>query len=284
MFMKLFSVLMLWLWVAQLFAQGTYVELDDGAKLYVNESGSGQTLVFITGWTMTHRFFEYQQSHFSKDYHVLTYDPRGQGRSDKTIWKNTYKDHANDLHQLLGQKQLTDVVLIGWSSGCLAVYEYIRSYGFKDVDKVVLIDEPPKWIGDVETEWVYGSFDDYRSSLKGMISGPSDPNGIIDWMLKEPLDSLDRQWMQQDILMTPPHVALSLYIDGMVSDYQLDLIRLEQRVPTMVMMRWNWFEEGKAWIDLYAPGLKLKRLSSHAMFWERPDFFNEMLTEFLNME
>ncbi len=279
--MRAFKVFCLCLASLQCYGQGEYVTLNDGAKLYMEESGRGQTLVFITGWTMTHRFFEHQKSQFSEGYHVLTYDPRGQGRSDKTTYKNTYKDHADDLRQLLQQKELSDVVLIGWSSGCLTVYEYARNFGLDGIDKVVLIDEPPKWVGDVDTEWVYGSFDDYRSSLKGLLDGPSEPGGIINWMLSNEVDSGTMQWMREEIRMTPPHVSLSLYIDGLVSDYQVDLIKMAADIPTMVMVRWNLLEEVKHWLELYAPSVQLKRISSHAMFWQRPTEFNEMLSAFL---
>ena len=164
-------------------SQENYFTLEDGTKLYVEETGEGQTIVFIPGWTMTHRFFEKQKAFFSEDYHVVTYDPRGQGRSDKTNYKNTYANHAADLRELILKKKIKDIVLVGWSSGCLTIYEYLRVYDSDRISKLVFIDEPPKWIGDPEKEWVYGTFDDYRSSLKGMNAKPSDPNGIIDWML-----------------------------------------------------------------------------------------------------
>lgn len=268
--MRAFKTFIFAILVAPLLGQGSYITLEDEAKLYVKESGSGPTLIFIPGWTMTHRFFERQLNHFSKDHHVLTFDPRGQGRSDETTYKNTYKDHAGDLKQIIERNSLQNVVLIGWSSGCLTIYEYFRSFGFENVDKVVLIDEPPKWVGDVETEWVYGNFDNYRSSLKRLIQGLDDPNGMIDWMLYEPVDSSDRKWMREEIQMTSSHVATSLYLDGVISDYQLDLIRMVQKVPTLAMIRFDWFDEAKSWLDIYAPGIKLNRISSHAMFWERP--------------
>ncbi|MEM9325279.1 MAG: alpha/beta hydrolase [Bacteroidota bacterium] len=282
--MRLFKIVGLWLLGLPALGQGEYLTLRDSAKVYVEETGNGQTLVFITGWTMTHRFFEHQKSHFSEDFHVLTYDPRGQGRSTQTTFQNHYKAHAEDLREILEQKNLSNVTLIGWSSGCLTVYEYARSFGLEEVDKVVLIDEPPKWVGDINTEWVYGSFGEYRTSLKRMLRGPSDPSGIINWMLSKEVDEETMQWMSDEIRMTPPHVALSLYIDGLVSDYQVDLIKMAQEVPVLAMVRWNFLEEAKAWLDLYAPEVNLKRISSHAMFWERPEEFNALLSDFLRSE
>ncbi len=280
--MKLFSFLLIFFAAYPLLAQDDFLTLDDGTKLYIEEAGEGKTLLFIPGWTMTHRFFENQKTHFAEQYHVVTYDPRGQGRSEKTEYGNTYADHAADLRQILLKKNLDDVVLIGWSSGCLAMYEYIRAFGFERISKMVLIDEPPKWIGDSETEWVYGSFDDYRSSLKSMISKPSDPNGIIDWMLANPVDSLSRRWMKEEILMTPKSIALNLYIDGLICDYTKEITKLGTEMPALFMVRSSWYDKAKSWLERNVPNSEVKSISSHAMFWEQPDAFNALLIDFLN--
>ncbi len=280
--MTLFKVILISLIaVCPVLGQGDLFVLDDGAKLYLEEIGTGKTLLFIPGWKMTHRFFEHQKSHFSKSYHVVTYDPRGQGRSDKTIDGNNYKVHAADLRQILSKKDLNDVVIVSWSSGCLTAYAYIRDYGFDRIQKMVFIDEPPKWVGDRHSEWVYGHFDDYRSSLKSMISQPANPNGIIDWMLKEPIDSLTRQWMNEEMLMTPPHVALSLYVDGLASDYTDILKKIPSSTPTLFLVNATWYDQARSWL-LSNTTAKVEKISSHAMFWEKPEDFNARLSAFLN--
>ena len=127
--MKLFNCFLICCLTFPVFGQANYFPLEDGAKLYVEETGKGATILFIPGWTMTHRFFENQKEYFSENYHVVTYDPRGQGRADKTTFKNTYADHAADLRELILKKDLNEIVLVGWSSGCLTMYEYLRAYG-----------------------------------------------------------------------------------------------------------------------------------------------------------
>ena len=278
--MKLFNLLLVSYLTFPVFGQGNFFKLEDGVKLFVEEKGKGQTLLFIPGWTMTHRFFEKQKDYFAQSYHVVTYDPRGQGRADKTTYKNTYKHHAADLRELILQKELKDIVLVGWSSGCLTMYEYLQAYSTDRIAKLVFIDEPPKWIGDAEKEWVYGTFDDYRSSLKGMIARPSDPNGIIDWMLNDSIDNETRIWMREEILMTPPHVALSLYIDGVASDYNEEVRKL--KIPSLFMVRESWYNYAKNWLKINAPKAQVNAISSHAMFWERPKEFNKMLLSFFN--
>ena len=260
-------------------ARDTYISLDDGARLRIASAGQGQPLVFIPGWTMTRRFFEKQEAHFSSTHHVVTYDPRGQGRSDKTVAGNTYADHANDLRQILLQRDLSEVVVVGWSSGCLTMYEYIRRFGFDRIQKLVFIDEPPKWIGDTSSEWVYGNFDDYRRTLKDMVSRPADPDGIINWMLKRPVSGDARAWMNDEMKMTPPHIALNLFIDALAADYTPEVARIE--VPALFMIRSELATKAETWLKQRRPAIEVAAISSHAMFWEEPEKFNETLSRFL---
>lgn len=277
--MRGFSLLLVCFLTIPLLGQENFFTLKDGTKLYVEVTGEGQPILFIPGWTMTHRFFEQQKEDFSKKYQVITYDPRGQGRAGKTTYQNNYAQHAVDLRALILSKGWNEIVLVGWSSGCLTMFEYLRAYGTDRMAKLVFIDEPPKWVGDPEKEWVYGTFDGYRSSLKGMLSKPSDSNGIIDWMLNDPIDSTTRSWMREEILMTPPHVALSLYIDGLACDYTEEVRKLS--IPTLFMIRESWFDRGNEWLKTNAPQAEVTSISSHAMFWERPKAFNEKLSDFL---
>ncbi|MEL6304694.1 MAG: alpha/beta hydrolase [Bacteroidota bacterium] len=277
--MKRFSLLLVLCFAHSVQGQEEFVMLKDSTKLYVEDSGKGQTLLFIPGWTMTGRFFEKQQQQLSKTHQVITYDPRGQGKSNQTIYKNTYFHHAKDLRELILQKDLKDVILIGWSSGCLTLFEYLRTYQNDRIKQLVFIDEPPKWIGEVDKEWVYGTFDNYRSSLKGMLEGPSEPNGIIDWMLKDSIAPETRAWMRNEIQMTPPHVALSLYIDGLACDYTQEVQSIS--IPTLYMVRDSWFTKARSWLNEKAPKIEVVSISSHAMFWEKPEEFNAQLLQFI---
>lgn len=278
--MRVFKIVLIFLFILPLEAQESFIKLKDTTKLFITESGKGETLLFIPGWKMTHRFFEHQLSHFSKNYHVITYDPRGQGRSDKTETKNNYASHAKDLYEIIKKKNLKNITLIGWSSGCLTMYEYLRAFGNENISKLVFIDEPPKWIGDPKKEWVYGTFDDYRSSLKDMISKPSNPNGIINWMLKDSVSPKTKMWMRKEMLKTPDTIGLKLYLDGITCDYTKEVKGID--TPVLFMVRENWYNYAKKWIEKNVSGAKTVAITSHAMFWEKPTQFNSLLTKFLN--
>ncbi|HDS11453.1 MAG TPA: alpha/beta hydrolase [Candidatus Wirthbacteria bacterium] len=55
-----------------------YVQIKKG-QLYYQTSRSGETLVFLHGFSLDHRLFERQFEYFSEQYQVLSYDLRGFG-------------------------------------------------------------------------------------------------------------------------------------------------------------------------------------------------------------
>lgn len=263
--------------------EGKSIRLEkQEVTLYYEDSGSGKPLVFIPGWTMTSRFFEKQKTHFSKSHRFLAMDPRSQGNSEKTMRNNTYEAHARDLAEFLEKLDLNDVVLVGWSSGCITLFEYAMLFGNDRVEQFIFIDETPKWIGDIENEWVYGAFNNYKSSLKGLLNG-RDPEGVIDWMLADKTNDADRSWMSKEMLKTPDHAALSLYIDGLISDYTQVLRDLDTKKTSVFLLREAWFQEAKEWLDSEAPQLAKDQMSSHAMFWSEPDRFNKLMEKYLSL-
>ncbi len=49
-----------------------YFVTDDNNRIYYEERGRGEPLVFIHGWTCSRRFFKHQVPEFSKKYRVIT--------------------------------------------------------------------------------------------------------------------------------------------------------------------------------------------------------------------
>jgi non-heme chloroperoxidase len=122
----------------------TYIEVEPGIELYVEDNGSGEPIVFIPGFTFTTEVFSEQVKHFSKTHRTIVIDPRSHGRSTMTVHGNDYVTHGTDLQKVLKQLNVTNPTLIGWSFGCLTVWEYIRQFGTGDIKSLVLIDMPPK--------------------------------------------------------------------------------------------------------------------------------------------
>jgi non-heme chloroperoxidase len=129
-------------------AQDRFFLSSDHVQLHYIEAGTGQTIVFVPGWTMPAWIFDKQITEFSRHYHVVAFDPRGQG--DSTITPSGYEPgrRGQDIADLLAQLGPEPVLLVGWSLGVLDTLAYLHSHGDAQVAGLVLIDnsvgeEPP---------------------------------------------------------------------------------------------------------------------------------------------
>ena len=264
------------------YGQDGFIQVGrDSIAIFVEDVGQGRTIIFIPGWTMTSKFFKKQKHYFEANYRFISFDPRGQGRSTKTNKGNTYEKHADDLNGIIKEMGLEDIVLVGWSSGCATIYEYVKKYGADNLSHLVFIDEPPKWIGDVEEEWVYGTFEDYRKSLKSLIGDFDDYlEGVVDWMLVKDFEPEEKEWMMNQMQMTPKDIAISLYVDGVTSDYN-DVLKQLDKVPMLFMVRDSWYPQVQEWLKTNVVGAKVRAIPSHAAFWEYSNDFNGVLESFV---
>lgn len=95
-----------------------YIQCN-GADLYYEDYGEGQTIVFMHGVMAGLRFFQHQLEGLSNDYRTVAFDFRGHGRSSKTEMGHTLPQYAHDLRTLFEKLGLDNVVLVGWSMGAL---------------------------------------------------------------------------------------------------------------------------------------------------------------------
>ena len=259
------------------------VPVAPGVELHVEEAGSGSPLVFIPGWTMTTLFFEGQVAAFADRYRVITFDPRSHGRSTKTADGNTYAQHGRDLGALLAHLELDEVVLVGWSSGAHDVLSYVREHGTARLRAVVLVDEPPKAVGNRDEEWVYGSFDGYRSTFESILyRREKSAEGLARWMVSRELDDHEIERIVAESTKTPNEAALALMVDTTLLDYTAEARALDGEVPVLYMVRESWVDQARGWLRENAPSAEIVTLGSHAEHWERPEVFNRKLEAFLD--
>ena len=258
------------------------VEVAPGVELRYVEAGKGRPIVFIPGWTMTTELFRAQLEAFSEHHHVVSFDPRSHGESTKTSDGNTYEQHGRDLGALIEKLGLDDVFLVGWSSGCHDVLAYVREHGVERLRGVVLVDEPPKAVGDSNSEWVYGAYDEYRSTLESLLYRRRESaEGLARWMTTRELSDDEIRWVVEQSLETPTEAALSLMVDTTLLDYTAEARTLDGRVPVLFMVRQSWADQARAWIEKNVPAAQIVTLGSHAEHWEQPEIFNAKLRGFL---
>ena len=112
----------------------------DGTRLYYNDWGAGQPVVFSHGWPLSADAFEDQMNFLANHgYRCIAHDRRGHGRSSQTWHGNDLGTYADDLAELVEAFDLKDVIHVGHSTGGGEVARYIGRHGTKRVAKAVLI-------------------------------------------------------------------------------------------------------------------------------------------------
>jgi pimeloyl-ACP methyl ester carboxylesterase len=109
-------------------------------QLYYEDLGDGDAVVFVCGWPLNHRMWEYQLTPLRElGFRCITYDRRGFGKSDQSLNNYSYDDLAEDLHALIENLNLQNVTLVGFSMGGGEVARYCSKYSCEKISKIVLI-------------------------------------------------------------------------------------------------------------------------------------------------
>ena len=109
-------------------------------ELFFQDIGSGQPVVLIHGWPVSHAMWEHQLLALpAHGLRVVAYDRRGFGASSKPWDGYDYDTFADDLKALLDGLDLKDVVLVGFSMGGGEVARYMARHGGARVSKVAFI-------------------------------------------------------------------------------------------------------------------------------------------------
>ena len=262
---------------------GQYIRVSPDLELYYEEAGTGTPVIFIPGWAGTTEFYTHQMAHFAKRYHVLTYDPRSQGRSSKTLENNHYTQHGRDLHAFIDTLKLRDVVLVGLSSGCLDIYAYFRAAGAENVKACVFIDEMPRAVAAQGGDWA--DFATLAEAAEFINAVVYDMRGLlkefIPPMMKREMRPDEVGWALDQLLKTPTYAAALLAVDACFADYTQEARMIDGQLAVLNVVSEDQAEAAKVWLAKHAPHSDVTVLGRHLMLLEFSDQFNAAVETFL---
>jgi pimeloyl-ACP methyl ester carboxylesterase len=103
-----------------------YISTDDGFRLYYEESGSGDPILFMHEFGGHHRSWEPQLRHFSQRYRCIAYAARGWPPSDVPDEVADYSQAraADDAAAMLRELRIERAHMVGLSMGATAALEF----------------------------------------------------------------------------------------------------------------------------------------------------------------
>lgn len=265
----------------------TSVTLQDGTRIHLLEAGqlsAEPTLVFIPGWTLPAFLWKEQMRRFSSNRLVIAIDPRSQGDSTKTETGNTPERRARDLREILRNRRIESVVLVGWSQGANDVAAYLMQFGTGSISHLAFVDSPvaagPAEI-EVNKEWARG----FLSRLPAYVDTPKEYSArMVRSMFKKPHPDLDIEAAIAHAQKTPAPIGLTMLImDIFGVDRRPALARIDR--PTLVIgSAESPLVEAQQRMAEAIPGAELVLLKGvgHAVFVDEPEMFAQAMERLLS--
>jgi len=257
-------------------AQSRFFLTSDGVRLHYLEAGprSGHTIVFVPGWTMPAWIWQPQIAAFAQRYHVVAFDPRGQGDSDAPASGYEPGRRGQDIAELISNLEPVPVLLVGWSLGVLDTLAYVRSFGDEKVAGLVLVDNsvgeeppPPPHPPPRHRPVLPHAIAMHRFVL-GMFHHPP-PDGYVDRLTEASL-------------RTPEFACRALLSYPVPRTYWRDAVYSTRR-PVLYVVRPGWLSEQAANLAHNRPGTQIAVFNDagHALFVDDAARFNALLAGFV---
>mgnify|MGYP003429359386 FL=1 len=256
---------------------GYYVSVEPGVNLFVediNPTGN-KTIVFIHGWPLSHKQFEYQFNILpAMGYRCIGIDWRGFGQSDKPISGYTYNRLAMDIYMVVCALQLNNFTLVGHSTGGAIVIRYMSKFNGIGVSKIVLVDAaaPIGFTKETANQFLKEALNDRPKMMQEVTDGfffqyITDP--FRDWFFQMGMQAaswstaavirlLRDETLYEDLnkINTPTFIVHGIH-DKVIPFAQAQ--QLNEKITNSQLIPFQY--------------------SGHGPFWEERDKFNELLLQ-----
>lgn len=257
-------------------AQSRFFTASDGTRLHYLEAGpaGGETIVFVPGWTMPAWIWQPQIDALSDRFHVIAFDPRGQGQSQIAATGYEPDRRGRDIEDLIENlAEARPVLLVGWSLGVLDSLSYLAQCGDARLAGLVLVDnsigeDPPPVPSPPRPRGPKPPREAARAAfVKGMFHHQQSPDYLA---------RLTRASLQ---LPEPQSKALLSY--DRPRGYWKDAVYSTKK-PILYVVRPRWQGQAAS-LTAKAPNAEavLFEQAGHALFVDEPQRFNAVLTDFI---
>ena len=122
-----------------------FVTTEDGAQIFYKDWGvTGSPVLLSHGWPLNADAWEAAALFLAEHGHrAIAHDRRGHGRSSQSWHGNEMNTYADDLATLIETLDLTNLTLVGHSTGGGEIVRYIGRHGTARIAGLVLVGAVP---------------------------------------------------------------------------------------------------------------------------------------------
>jgi non-heme chloroperoxidase len=257
--------------------QNRYFETSDGVRLHYLEAGpsTDHTIIFVPGWTMPAWIWGQQIQAFAQRYHVVAFDPRGQGESDVPTHGYEPGRRGQDIAELIADLEPVPALMVGWSLGVLDTLAYVRSHGDLKVAGLVLVDnsvgeEPPPPLLTP------------RHHVAPVLPHSVAMHSFVTGMFRRRQSDTYLERLTEAALRTPERASRALLAYPMPRTYWRDTLYSTDK-PVLYVVRPGWLSQQAANLARHRPGTQIAVFgdAGHALFVDDAARFNVLLAGFL---
>jgi non-heme chloroperoxidase len=249
---------------------------SDGVRLHYLEAGppAAHILVFVPGWTMPAWIWMPQILAFGHSYHVVAFDPRGQGDSAVPATGYEPERRGRDVAELIAHLDAAKVVVVGWSLGVLDTLASIHVAGDRRLAGLVLVDnsvgeEPPPTYHPAPPR--RGPPPSHAAAMQRFVRAM--------FRHKQPSVYLDR--LAEATLHTPEAASRRLLAYPVPRSYWREAI-YATKVPLLYIVRPQWVAQGQNLVrNRPDTEMDIFNDAGHALFVDEPARFNTVMERFL---
>lgn len=265
-----------------------FVEVEPGVRVFVQDWGSGKPIVFIHGWPLSHKMFEYQFTQLPQHgYRCIGLDLRGYGQSDQPWGDYSFDVLANDVREVLDALDLHDVTLAGFSMGGAVAVHYMARHNSTRVSKLVLLGAATPCLTK-KPDFPQGLDNEpYDNFIKACYTDRAQMNADFGTAtFYKPLSSKLADWFTNLGMEASPHATAMGIVALRDSDLRSDLAKIT--VPTAIF---HGVHDQIAPVEITAEvnhkGIKSSTLirfeeSGHGLFLDEKDKLNRELMRFVS--
>lgn len=272
--------------MAKDYLQNGYVTVDTNVEIHYIEKGEGDPIVFIPGLTFAGEIFSAQIEHFSKNYRAIAIDPRGQGLSTKGTSGNNYVTHGKDLAEFIDALGLEKVILIGWSTGNLDIWSYCEQFGTEKLRAAVTVDMSPLPLHPDPAWWTEGTISELSEVASRVLITPEGTREFFKEyaegvMIQHDMTGEELSYILDMSAKTPYWICGELFSSAIFSNYYDTAFNISENLPSLMFIAEHWADVAKPFYEKNFPGTKTFVMGGHLMFFEYPEKWNAVFSDFI---